>query len=161
VGDALAGGDDDPGSRVPERDGLVEPRAYGANRVSDAFAARLLDHPPHVVRARAGLADEALTPGLDLLALGSGGEDARADGDEHALRPQLGRRDDGHLDLAVSQPLRDELHEAGVPSMNCWCQSSSVKNAQTWSAESARPSSLARTIRCTSAASSRPRRSIC
>src|SRR4051794_28841609 len=137
VADARADCDHDTGRGVAERRGLVETGAHGGDRLRDAVAPRLLEHLPHLVRARARLRYEALAPGLDLTALGPGADEAPPDIDYPPRRRQLRLGHVHDLDAAVAQPLR-HLLQAGA-STNVCCQSSIVSSAQIRSALSVRP----------------------
>ncbi len=109
VAHSAAGGEHDPRGGIAERRRLPEPEAHRLRGRAHAVASRLVEHEPRLVGPRPRLGEEALAPGLDRAALGSGAHEAGADVDEHALRTQLGPGNVEHLDPPVAKPMRDLL----------------------------------------------------
>jgi hypothetical protein len=106
----LAQCDDRPGRGVTQRHGLVEPVEGRFQRRQQPFAAGLVDHLAHQVRAGAGFPQQGFTGEFDHHAL-------RAGRDERSRRADQGRAGlwagDGHLgdqSLAGAQILQELLH---------------------------------------------------
>ncbi len=111
--DTVAGGhaacagadlDDGPGRAVAERAELVQPLAHELDRRADALAPRALDDLAGLLRARPGLADQALLRDLERRPLRARADHRRLDRDRHGAGAGRGVRDRDELEAAVSEP---------------------------------------------------------
>jgi hypothetical protein len=100
------------GRTVSERRKGFEPIPDGIDRRGQAVGSHFVHDLAHLIRAPAGLAQEAIAAYLDLRAFGAGANKRRQRPDEHLPVVQLGRRDVDRAEAPVLHSLRKLFHAA-------------------------------------------------